>query len=253
MLINYFKAASRFNSKNDWLDANFYFSFADKYDPNRIRFGALLVVNDDIIAGNSGFPTHSHRDMEIITIPMSGTLSHKDSSGGEGKISIGEVQTMTAGSGISHSEYNNEGESANSFQIWIFPYAKNLTPKYNQKRFEIIENNKLQLLVSPDARDGSLAINQDGFISQINMKTGETMEYKLFSDFKFNDVNMNMGIFVTCVSGKFSIKNNEDDKEFILDEKDWLEVSELDITNSALKIGALDDNSKLLFIQVPMI
>jgi redox-sensitive bicupin YhaK (pirin superfamily) len=145
-----------------WLKTHYSFSFANYYDPNRMGFGVLRVINDDFIAGQSGFGEHSHADMEIITIPFTGTLSHKDSSGGDGEIHEGEVQVMSAGTGIVHSEYNHTDAPVELFQIWIEPKNRGIAPRYDQKTFDFsLERNMLVPIVSGDGRDGSLVIHQD--------------------------------------------------------------------------------------------
>lgn len=251
MKIESFKKENRLSSKIDWLDANFYFSFANQYDPKRIRFGALLVVNDDIISANRGFGSHSHNDMEIITIPMNGILSHKDSTGGEGEISEGEVQVMTAGTGITHSEHNDQDVSANTFQIWIHPALQNLIPSYNQKDFsDKITINKINLLVSADGREDSLAINQDAFISKIILQKYSEIKYTLFSDFKFNK-SISSGLFVTCLSGEVRVK--ADSQEFLLQEKDWLEIQDFNDVKNYVTFETDSSESRLLIIQVPML
>ena len=255
MQIKTFKKSDRLHSKISWLDAHFYFSFGNQYDPNRINFGALLVVNDDIISAHSGFGAHSHRDMEIITIPLSGTLSHKDSLGSEGDISEGEVQAMTAGTGLTHSEYNHKNIPVNSFQIWIRPVIKNLSPVYSQKKIKELTQNSPQLLVSPDGRDDSLIIHQDAFISLLTLDSNMQSGISLQSDFKF-DTNIKSGIFLTCVKGSFSLSvhlnSNKVSDNIFLNEKDWVEISDIDVIENTLQIINFDEESKILCIQVPV-
>lgn len=256
MQIKSFKKSDRLQSKLIWLDANFYFSFADKYNPERIRFGALLVVNDDIISANSGFGMHSHQNMEIITIAFSGILSHKDSLGNIGDITKNEVQVMTAGTGVTHSEYNNQNTLVNSFQIWIHPALNNLDPSYNQKSFANIETNNPKLLVSSDGRENSLIINQDAFISKLDLDSDSKVNFRLQDNFKFNK-DIKVGIFITCLSGNFSVFVKKDNLEisdkFVLNEKDWLEIDDLDVIKDSLEINSLESKSEILIIQVPII
>jgi hypothetical protein len=155
-----------------WLKAAHFFSFGNFYNSKKLHFGKLRVVNDDIISPSKGFDIHPHQDMEIITIPLSGSLRHADNMGSEEIISAGEVQVMTAGTGIWHSEFNAyDTELINLFQIWIFPNQKSHKPRYVKKRFNSEERlNNWQLLVSPDSRDNSLQINQNAFISLTETK-----------------------------------------------------------------------------------
>jgi hypothetical protein len=142
-----------------WLDTYHTFSFADYHDPDHMGFRALRVINEDRVAPGQGFGEHPHRDMEIITYVLSGALAHKDSSGGEGVLRPGEVQHMTAGAGIRHSEFNSsKTEPVHLLQIWLLPEKKGLRPGYSQKRFEI---DGLRLVASHDGRDGSLPVHQD--------------------------------------------------------------------------------------------
>lgn len=147
----------------DWLDSRHTFSFGQYYDPNHINFATLRVINEDHIQPRGGFPTHSHQDMEIITYVLSGTLEHQDSLGNGSVIRPGEVQRMTAGTGIYHSEFNgSENQPVHLLQIWIIPNKKGLPPSYEQKAFSQAEQwGKLQLLGSPDGRKGSVTIHQD--------------------------------------------------------------------------------------------
>lgn len=172
-----FRSEQRGKADYGWLNARYSFSFSGYYNPENIHFGVLRVLNDDIIQPGMGFGTHPHDNMEIITIPLYGALRHHDSMGHQSAIHSGEVQVMSAGTGIQHSEFNaSEQEMLNLFQIWIFPHSKGLQPRYNQKKFEI-QTGKANLLVSPDGRDGSLQINQNAFISRIVLDQGNTFNY----------------------------------------------------------------------------
>lgn len=229
------RAETRGKADFGWLKANYYFSFANYYDPSRIHFGMLRVVNDDYVEGGMGFSPHPHNDMEIITIPHSGKLAHKDSTGGEGIITAGEVQVMSAGTGVTHSEFNgSKTESLTLFQIWIFPRAKGFVPRYDQKKFDVAERkNNLQLLVSNDSRNGSLMINQDAFLSMIELD--EAKEFKYENYFSGN------GVYLIVIDGEIKM-----DKE-VLHKRDAIGISE---TNEfTLKTNK---NSKLLFIEIPM-
>jgi redox-sensitive bicupin YhaK (pirin superfamily) len=152
----------------NWLKARYHFSFAEYYDPQRLGFGALRVINDDIISAGKGFGMHPHKDMEIITYVRKGAISHKDSMGNEGRTAAGSVQVMSAGSGIYHSEKNAESEDTKLYQIWIEPREMNVTPRWDSKDFPAAPvNDALALLVSgheKDVQNGALYINQDAYI-----------------------------------------------------------------------------------------
>lgn len=161
------KASERGFADHGWLKTSHSFSFANYYNGEKMHFGRLRVFNDDIVAPSSGFGLHPHEDMEIITIPLSGALKHADNMGNEGVITTGEVQVMSAGTGIFHSEHNaSDTEPVNFFQLWIFTNEKGHKPRYDQKKFfPEGREEKWQLLVSPDGKDGSLWIHQNAFIS----------------------------------------------------------------------------------------
>ena len=163
----FYPANERGTNDLGWLKANFSFSFGPHYNPDRVHFGVLRVLNDDIIAARRGFGFHPHDNMEIITIPLKGALEHKDSMGNTGVISAGEVQVMSAGTGIEHSEYNHSHtEAANTLQIWLFPKERNIKPRYDQKSFtDVMKKNQLTTLVSPVKSDDTLWINQDATFS----------------------------------------------------------------------------------------
>ncbi len=160
------KANDRGHFKNEWLDSYHSFSFGEYYDPKHMQYGDLRVINHDVIAGGSGFPTHGHKDMEIITYVVSGVLEHKDSMGNKEQIRPGEIQMMTAGTGVSHSEYNPDPKTpAEIIQIWILPAQRGLVPSYKQKLFSKKDkHNDLQLIVSPDGVKDSLKINQEAHL-----------------------------------------------------------------------------------------
>lgn len=174
-------AQERGTTEIDWLKSYHTFSFGDYNDPQYMGFSDLRVINDDIVQPSGGFATHGHRDMEIITYVISGTLAHKDSLGNGSLIVPGEVQRMTAGTGIQHSEFNpSETEPVHLLQIWIFPQQKGLTPGYDQKAFQRDERlGQWKLLASPDGRDGSLLINQDAFMNGTIIPVGAQIGYEL--------------------------------------------------------------------------
>lgn len=176
------KADTRGKADHGWLKSHHTFSFANYYDPERLGFGALRVLNDDAVAPGQGFGTHSHRDMEIISIPLEGALSHRDSTGGVGVIRKGEVQVMSAGTGVAHSEFNaSEFDPVAFLQIWVIPRERGVKPRYEQKYFDASERlDRFQLLVSPDHRDGSLAIHQDAYFSLAELSEGRRIPYKWY-------------------------------------------------------------------------
>jgi redox-sensitive bicupin YhaK (pirin superfamily) len=177
------KSANRGFADHGWLKASHSFSFANFYDENKIHFGKLRVLNDDIVAPSRGFGMHPHQDMEIITIPLSGALKHADNMGNEAVITTGEVQVMSAGTGVLHSEHNaSDTKPVNLFQIWIFTDKKGHTPRYDQKKFSTDDRNgKWQLMVSPDGKNSSLIIHQNAFISAIDAGENDETTYQLQS------------------------------------------------------------------------
>ncbi len=171
------RSEERGYAHHGWLEARHTFSFAEYYHPHRMAFGAIRVLNDDWIEAQTGFGMHPHSNMEIITIPLEGSLEHRDSMGRNGVIQPGEVQVMSAGSGVFHSERNSGTVPVNLFQIWILPNQQQVTPRYEQTHFGRISSNSLQLLVSPDGRQNSLFIYQDAFISKIQLDADTPFTY----------------------------------------------------------------------------
>ena len=176
-----YKANTRGHANHGWLNAYHSFSFAGYYDPDRIHFGVLRVLNDDTIAPGMGFGTHPHDNMEIITIPQSGDLVHKDSMGNTGVIHHGEVQVMSAGTGIQHSEYNgNKDKELKLLQIWVIPNKKNVEPRYDQIKLNVEERkNKWQQILSPNKEDEGTWIHQDAWFSMTNLDAGKSLTYNL--------------------------------------------------------------------------
>lgn len=233
-----YRASSRGHAYHGWLDTYHTFSFANYFDPNRIHFGALRVVNDDIVQAGEGFGTHPHDNMEIVSIPLYGDLEHKDSMGHTSVIRAGEVQVMSAGSGITHSEYNsNEDKPLNFFQIWVFPDKKNVEPRYDQRKFDFIhDKNKLVQIVGPkdDAENTGLWIHQNAWFSLGTYDKGNSIDYKVKK--KGN------GIFAMVVEGEFTIGDQK------LNHRDAIGVWETD----EIKIVADSENARILLIDVPM-
>ena len=206
-----FKNESRGGADHGWLKTHFSYSFANYYDPERMGFGALRVVNDDWIAGGAGFPTHSHQDMEIITIPLTGALAHKDDAGGEGTVTAGMVQVMSAGTGVLHSEFNaSKTDPATLFQIWIEPSVYGVAPRYQESEYKLdnaISNQ--MLLVGPEGKHDTW-IHQDASISRLTVLAGEEYTYKLN--------NPQNGVYLMVITGEGVVFNHT------LGERDALEI-----------------------------
>lgn len=177
-MINIRKSNERGHADHGWLDSRFTFSFADYYDPKHIHFRTLRVMNDDRVAGGGGFPTHPHRDMEIVTYVLEGALEHKDSMGNGSVIKPGDVQYMSAGTGVAHSEFNaSQTEPVHLYQIWMFPDKNGYKPTYDQKNFaEAEKRGKLRLMVSADGREGSVKIRQDNELYATVLGPGESVK-----------------------------------------------------------------------------
>jgi quercetin 2,3-dioxygenase len=175
------KSQERGHANHGWLDTHFTFSFADYYDPEHVHFRTLRVMNDDRIAAGGGFPAHPHRDMEIVTYVLEGALAHKDSMGNGSVIRPGDVQYMSAGTGVEHSEFNaSKTEPVHLYQIWMFPDRKNYKPVYGQKNFtESEKRGKLRLVASPDGSDGSVKIRQDNELYATMLGKGENVKHEL--------------------------------------------------------------------------
>lgn len=178
------KAHERGHADHGWLDTWHTFSFADYHDPEQVGYSSLRVINDDRVAPGGGFPTHPHRDMEIVTYVLAGALEHQDSMGNGTVIQPGEVQRMSAGAGIRHSEFNaSKSEAVHLLQIWIMPSQNGLTPSYEQKFFDRAEKlGKLRLVASPDGRDGSVTIHQDAKIHAALIDPEHSAEHALAQD-----------------------------------------------------------------------
>ena len=230
------KAGTRGHANHGWLNSYHSFSFAGYYNPERIHFGALRVLNDDTVAAGMGFGTHPHDNMEIISIPLSGDLKHKDSMGNEAIIKQGDIQVMSAGTGIAHSEMNARKDQEVKFlQIWVFPNKKNVTPRYGQITLDEskMKNNLLQVL-SPNADDEGVWIHQDAWFSLGNLEKGFSAEYKLKS--------AENGVYAFVLEGDVTI-NGE-----VLNKRDGLGISETDVLNITA-----DADARLLLMEVPML
>lgn len=235
MNLQLYKSADRGTADYGWLKPNYYFSFAQYHDPKKIHFGLLRVLNDDFIAGGGAFPTHPHDNMEIITIPFTGALQHKDSTGGQGIIKAGDIQIMSAGAGVQHSEANASAtEAVTLFQIWIFPKERNIDPRYDQRNFNLTDRlNKWQVIVSPLKEDQALWINQDARLSLTKLDAGTTINYS--NAFKGN------GVFLVVINGSITIDETQ------LNQRDAAGLSDTE----NFMVSATTD-CELLAIEIPM-
>jgi redox-sensitive bicupin YhaK (pirin superfamily) len=178
------KSKDRGHADHGWLNTRFSFSFADYYDPKHEQFRTLRVMNDDRVAGGGGFPNHPHRDMEIVTYVLEGALEHRDSMGNGSVIRPGDVQYMSAGTGVTHSEFNaSKKDPVHLYQIWMFPDKQGYKPAYDQKNFsEVEKRGRLRLLASPDGRDGSVKIRQDNQLYATILGANESVRHELQPD-----------------------------------------------------------------------
>lgn len=231
----YHKADTRGHANHGWLKTYYSFSFANYYNPERIHFGALRVLNDDTIDAGEGFGTHPHDNMEIITIPLSGDLEHKDSMGNSGVIRNGEIQVMSAGTGIQHSEFNhNKNLELKLLQIWVFPNKRNVEPRYDQISIKDLEKeNELFQIVSPNKNDKGVWIHQDAWFHLGNLKQGWDGEYQLKGN--------NHGVYIFVIEGEITVENK------LLGKRDGFGISEI----KKFSIKAEND-SKVLLIEIPM-
>ncbi len=213
-----------------WLKAKHHFSFGGYQDKSRMSFGHLRVINDDIIESKKGFDFHPHKDMEIITYVKQGAISHEDNQGNKGRTKAGEVQVMSAGTGIIHSEYNHEAESTNILQIWIEPKEKSLQPRWEAKEFSAQENNKLNLLVSPFG-EGGLPIHQDAWIYNCFLEENKIVTY-----------DVKKQIYLICVQGEVQVEGQ------ILKAGDGAEIS--DVSKLELK-STSTQTTEFLLIDTP--
>ena len=230
------KAASRGGANHGWLNTRHTFSFADYYDPERVHFGMLRVLNDDIIEGGTGFGTHPHDNMEIISIPLEGALEHHDSMGNTSVIRKGEIQVMSAGSGITHSEYNADPDNPGKFlQIWVFPNKKNVTPRYDQ----IILNpqdrkNRFQQIVSPNPEDEGVWIYQDAWFHLGQFEKDFSAVYTLKKP--------GNGIYAFIIRGDVTVEGHS------LNERDGMGIRDTD----TITVKANSRDAEILLMEVPM-
>ena len=231
----YHAADSRGDANHGWLKSRHTFSFANYHNPERMGFGALRVINDDFVIGGQGFGKHSHRDMEIISIPLSGKLGHGDNIGNQGIIETGEIQVMSAGTGITHSEMNGDANEPVKFlQIWVIPNKMGVTPRYQQVRMdEHIQANEFNQVLSPNADDAGVWIHQDAWFHMGSFDKGVTQTYDL--------KDANNGVYVLVLEGKVTINGN------VLDTRDGLGISD----TKSFTMDATED-ARVLLMEVPM-
>jgi redox-sensitive bicupin YhaK (pirin superfamily) len=230
------RANSRGFADHGWLKSHHTFSFAGYHNPERIHFGVLRVLNDDMVSGGRGFGTHPHDNMEIISIPLEGDLEHQDSMGNTTVIRKGDIQVMSAGTGIQHSEYNkNRDEAVKFLQIWIFPNKRNVQPRYDQISMELADrHNKLQQILSPNPEDAGVWIHQDAWfhIGNFDDKVNTTYPIK-------KETN---GVYAFVLKGSFLV-NGE-----LLTARDGMGVW----NTSAIEMQSEADDAEILLMEVPM-
>ena len=230
-------ADSRGHINHGWLDTYHSFSFANWQNPERVRFGVLRVLNDDTVAPGEGFGMHPHDNMEIVTIILKGQLKHRDSMGSDGVIKENEIQVMSAGSGVMHSEFNpSEDEKVELFQIWVFPREKDIEPRYDQMSFDPEgKENKLQLLVSPDKDSKeSMWVNQDAYFSIGKFEPGKEISYDIHTP--------GNGAYIMVIDGEIEVEGDT------LQKRDAIGIWDTDKIN--IKVNQME--TEILIVEVPM-
>lgn len=230
------KADSRGHANHGWLDSHHTFSFANYYNPERMHFGVLRVLNDDYVSEGMGFGTHPHDNMEIISIPLEGDLEHKDSMGTVATIKHGDIQVMSAGTGIQHSEYNKNKEKPVKFlQIWVFPNKRNVTPRYDQITLNLKDrHNTLQQILSPNQDDAGVWIHQDAWFHLGSFDKDFKMDYKI--------KKQGNGVYAFVLKGDVSING------IALNQRDGLGIWDTD----KFEITANSQDAEILLMEVPM-
>jgi len=229
-----FDASTRGHADFGWLNSYHTFSFGEYYDPNRMGFGALRVCNDDTVLGGAGFGTHPHRDMEIISIPLEGVIMHKDSMGHAEALRPGEVQVMSAGKGITHSEYNgSESDALKFLQIWIYPDTRGVTPRYQQTSIADLPRNQGHVIIGPKDDGQPLWIHQRAWLSVAHFDAGNQVFYQT--------KQLGNGMFVFCLSGTVDIATER------LQERDAIGITDA----SSIVVQAVSD-CYVVIIDVPM-
>ena len=237
MTTQFFESNTRGTADYGWLKANYSFSFGNYYNPERMQFGMLRVLNDDMIDGGTGFGTHGHANMEIITIPLEGALKHRDSMGNDGTIRFGEVQVMSAGSGVEHSEMNaSQDQKTKTLQLWVFPDRENVTPRYDQKSFDIDNQiNTFVNIVSPNEMN-------DGNALWVYQKT--FFYLGIFDSNTQSNYNIKIpknGVYLFLIEGEIEINNQ------VLKARDAMGITDFE----SFEINIVS-KSKILLVEVPM-
>ncbi len=229
------RADERGHANHGWLDTYHTFSFASFYDPSRLHFGVLRVLNDDVVIGGAGFGRHPHDNMEIFTVPFTGALEHADSMGHTEVIRPHDVQVMSAGTGLLHSEYNASAQEAVNFaQIWIIPDKRNVEPRYDQKSFDPTQmKNVLQLLISPDAEQGSLWLHQQLWVYRSSLDKSQTISYSPRRE--------SNGLYLFVIEGSVNVAGEQ------LKRRDGIGITDA----TSIEIQASED-SYFLLLDVPM-
>jgi redox-sensitive bicupin YhaK (pirin superfamily) len=229
-------AQERGSANHGWLNSYHSFSFANYYNPQKMNFGLLRVLNDDTVAPGMGFGKHPHDNMEIISIPLQGDLEHEDSMGNKAVIREGEIQAMSAGTGIFHSEYNaSKSDEVKFLQIWIFPREKDVAPRYDQIVLpDLSKANTLHQVLSPNPDDAGIWVHQDAWFNMGTFNNGASQSY----DIK----RSNNGVYAFIIDGSFEIEGQK------LSKRDALGLWEID----TIQIKSLEAGSRLLLIDVPM-
>ncbi|MCW5961598.1 MAG: pirin family protein [Pyrinomonadaceae bacterium] len=229
------KADTRGDANHGWLHSKHTFSFANYYNPERMNFGVLRVLNDDVVSANQGFGEHSHKDMEIVSIPLEGDLRHKDSMGNETIIKEGDIQVMSAGTGVVHSEYNNNPDKPVKFlQIWVIPNKQNVEPRYDQISLkDIAKENKFYQVLSPDKEDEGVWIYQDAWFNIGKFSKGSSDEYKINK--------AGNGVYAFILEGEVEINNEK------LSRRDGMGIWD----TFSITVKATED-ARVLLMEVPM-
>lgn len=228
------KAASRGYADHDWLKSYHTFSFAGYFNPERVNFGSLRVLNDDYVAAGRGFGAHPHQNMEIVSIPLEGKLAHKDSTGSEGVIQKGEIQFMSAGTGVTHSEMNGSATEAVKFlQIWIVPNKMNISPRYGQMEYNV-NDNEIKTLIQPETAEGTLRLQQNAWFKMAKFDADKETTITV-------EDPENNGIYIFLLNGSIEVDGNQ------LESRDAIGIWETENVNIKT-----NDKSEFLVIEVPM-
>jgi len=229
------RSETRGDANHGWLHSKHTFSFANYYDPQRMNFGVLRVLNDDKVSGGMGFGTHPHQNMEIISIPLSGDLEHQDSMGNTTVIKEGDIQVMSAGTGVQHSEYNkNKDEEVRFLQIWVIPHTQNVEPRYDQITLKKEDRkNKLQQVLSPNKEDAGVWIHQDAWFNMVDLDADKAVTY---------DFNLaSNGLYIFVLEGSVEVAGEK------LERRDGLGI--FDTQSITLKAS---EQTSVLLMEVPL-